>query len=202
MFLKSFILFYKDRLCDLIVQVQVENSNYTFYEVYQKKMESIYGCTFQLEPFQTLNQRIIHNNRWAHMIYKSLQYDEVISMDDDVIFIKSGLFDYIDTIKHKSNILSFRYSTSKEHIINSAFMYKRDVDITEEDFLSLEDVGEYEGVDTGLMYHNHKSDCKFLDSWIKTQYHDSFKNCILTEYFIHLGNISCDYNIILGEVNG
>lgn len=191
---KSFLNFYEDELKNLIVFVQKERENKEFFDTLSK----IYK--FQVEyideaPFE---------NYWAYMLYKSLQFDEVVSLDDDIVYFRPGLFNKIREISKNSNknLFGFKNIINDKSIINSSLIYKKNINITENDFIhSLSDVlQKYNGVDTGYLSEKYIDKIEFLNNYILNErgFNNSIQNNLLNYYFIHVGGISCTLN----EING
>lgn len=196
MFFKSFVLFYPERIKDLIVQVQISNNeNSKLFKAFEnlKKGE---GKNFLKEgyDFQIVyvdNKNYLHNNNWAEMLYQSLQYEQVLSLDDDVIFLGPGLFDVLQNYTEK-NIYGFKVYDSEMYIINSAFIFNNGIKINKDDFTDLNSIKKYYGIDTAILHRNHINETKFIDDKVYTLYSDFSPNSFKTDYFIHLGSINCD----------
>lgn len=197
MFFKSFVIFYPEKIKDLIVQVQISHDNYKLFETF-KEIKRKEGKRFQTEgyDFQIIyvqDKDFLHNNNWAEMIYQSLQYEQVLSLDDDVIFIGPGLFDVLQNYTEKK-IYGFKVHDSEMEIINSAFIFNNGVKINKEDFTDLKSIKKYLGYDTAILHRNHINEIEFIDNKIYTLYNNFSPNTIKNDYFIHLGSINCELN--------
>lgn len=206
-FFKTFNIFHREYIKDLIVQIQSDNSNLIDIDLFKILLDKEKVKFVIVE-----NPKDENKNYWAEMLYKSLQYKEVISLDDDIIFTNLGLFDKIKEIaeKTKKDLLAFSYYSDKadKKILSSYFIYKgRGIKIKEKDFLSLEEVKKYNGVDTALLVE--KYNYEFLDTYIKHKKRvKGDENFIITPYFIHVGGMSWRFNEVYnhtleaGELNG
>jgi len=186
---KSFLIFYLDRIKDLTVQVQSDKDDEEFI-----KMGKIYG--FKVDIIF-----IDHNlggNEWAIMLNRSLQYNRVISLDDDIIYLKNGFFDFIDEIKDSTNakLIGAKYLTNnREFTIDSHFIYKcGDLNITENDFTDKASVKEFDGNDAGMITRNYKEHIVYIDDFIEPI--SNITSCYKNDYYFHVGGISCWYHNI------
>lgn len=197
-FFSTFVLQYRNKLGDLIVLVQKdETNNISSYKALLKDYPEV--------RIQEVGQWEIdiEDNGWATMLYRSLLYDYVVSLDDDIVFTNPGLFDKIDEIFNKTNkeILSFSYKSNNfnELILSSYCICKRNAIITKRDFASLNKVREeYDGVDTAYLKFNHTYE--FLDEHIVHKKNKNNNNFIVTPYFTHIGSISCLYNEVYDKL--
>jgi len=198
-FFSTFLLHYPDKLSDLIVLIQEdETDNVTFY----KALLEDYNVEIKILKHWESD---IEDNGWATMIYRSLQYDYVVSLDDDIVFTNPGLFDRIDEVflETGKELLSFSYEVhnpSKELILSSYCLCKKGGVIKKEEFKNLKEImNNYNGVDSAYLkfYHSYE----FLDKYIVNKKNGVNKNFIVTPYFVHVGSISCLYNNIYKKGN-
>lgn len=194
MFFSSFVLFYPDKLKDLIIQVQIDKNNVSLYEALAKE--------YNIKLVLVNHNNSILNNCWAHMLFTSLQYDEVVSLDDDIVFINSGFFDALERIYKNNylfNVLGFTYDNPsvEKTILASYCVYKKGINIDESCFLDMEEsMKKYTGVDTGKFVDMFP--CGFLNNYMPTRKNEENSNFNVNPYFIHVGSVSCRFNMFDG----
>jgi len=190
---KSFICHYESYLKYLVVQVQSSGN-----EIEHKMFEAAskeYG--FKLIFIDYSN--VIGENCFAYMIWKSLQYDEVVSLDDDIVYMRPGFFDALLKVTKQvdKQILGFKYQILNKYILNSAILYVKNCVINKADFEgNIQKIfNNFEGVDTGPLSEKFNNNIGFIDQYFNRQV-IGYKNTILTDYTYHIGGVSCMHNII------
>lgn len=189
---KSFKILYPERIKDLIVQVQGESD--TNIEAY-KTVARLFGFTVVVVPPGTS----IHGNDWANMIYLSLQYDEVVSLDDDIVFLRPGFFERLEEIQKYTDakILGAWYRTdnSMQNLLHSHMVYSKGATITPDDFSTMEKaLQKYEGADTAILSINHEKEIFYIDDLIPYYRNLGFKSYCHCEYYVHVGGVSIDWH--------
>lgn len=180
---RSFLTFYSDKINDLIVQVQTDKYDQAFIDI-----SKIYGFTIKIIKVNPFIE-----NEWAKMLKESIQYDEVVSMDDDIIFFKSGFFNLIERLKTGNpQIIGSKYiSNLKEEILHSHLFYVNNVFSSEKDFLTKKDVIRYDGIDTALFGINNTDKILYIDNIINNRINNKNKSFYFNDYYVHVGGVSC-----------
>jgi hypothetical protein len=190
--LKSFRIFYSEYLKDLTVQVQHDKDDDAFIEA---------GQMFGFHVSIVYPDPAFYHNEWAYMLYKSLQRDSVVSLDDDVIFLKPGLFKLIDKY-HKetgANIVGTKYiptRTLPTVTTHSHLLSIRGLSIEPDCFAAKEDMQMYDGCDTALIGLKYANQTVYLEDKIHVDRSAEDLGYYGTDYYIHVGGISWTWHAI------
>ena len=189
---KSLRIFYPEVVPDLIVQVQQDKDSAVF-----ETAAKLFGFKVVIVPAEDNLQ----GNYWANMIYRSLQYEEVVSLDDDLIFLKPGFFEYLKRIQKYTDakVIGTKYQVkdSTEGFLHSHLIYIKNAIITKNDFTTMgEALQKYEGSDTAILSINHEKEIFYMDDMLPYYKDPLFKSYCSCEYYAHIGGVSCAWHAI------
>jgi len=192
---RSFLLFYPEKLKDVIIQVQRGWGTLAFKYLGKKLGIKVV----------VVKNKIIPKNEWASMLYSSLQYDEVVSFDDDIIFLSSGFFDQLENIQKRTNvkIIGTKYDTQNSNIdiLHSHMIYCKNINITKEDFAPRKEVlKKYEGCDSALLGLNHKKEILYIDEILGYSKSLNNRSYCKNQFYIHIGGVSCIWHAIRDSI--
>jgi hypothetical protein len=190
--LKSLRIFYPEYLKDVTVQVQHDKDDDAFIEA---------GQMFGFHVSIVYPDPSFYHNEWAYMLYKSLQRDNVVSLDDDIVFLKPGLFKLIDDYHNETgaNIVGTKYVPTRllsTLTMHSHLLSVRGLSIGPECFASKEDMQIYDGCDTALIGLKYVDKTVYLEDKIHVDIHSEHLGYYGTEYYIHVGGVSWTWNAI------
>jgi len=190
--LKSFRIFYPKYLKDLTVQVQHDRDDEAFITA---------GKIFGFHVSIVYPDPSFYRNEWAYMLYKSFQRDNAISLDDDIVFLKPGLFELIDEYHNETgaSIVGTRYvpiRSPSTSVIHSHLVSIRGLSIGPDCFATKEDIQIYDGCDTALIGLKYADKIVYLEDKIHVDGCFGYPGYYGTDYYIHVGGVSWTWHAI------
>ena len=184
---RAFSALYPDEIKNLVVIVDQDQDTPSFLAA-----GDYYGFEVVIVP---RTRMMLYDNNYASILYASLQYEEVVSLDDDVIFLRPGFFERLKSIREFSDakIIGTKYFPSKGgEVLHSPMIYIKDVKITEKDFASTAyNMDHFDGIDTAVMGINHKAELFFIEDILASYQDPNRRGTYSNEYFVHVGGPSC-----------
>lgn len=204
-FFSSFSNFYREHIKDLHVFIDMGENSDTDLSVFEKinytESKRLMTNGFTIHPIyrNTMHEKLkSYNNYYANMIYQSMQFDEVISFDDDIVWLKNGFFDFINNVPNNC-IFGQKYYHNDESTISLASycMGTKNIPFTNK-FLADEleykqNFSKYNGNDAFKVH--------MLENihWILNPKREdgSIKyNSVTTEYYYHISSVGYIYDCI------
>ena len=151
----------------------------------------------------------LYYHKYFLMLFHSCQFEDFVSFDDDIIFRKTGLFEYLENNMVNDEIFGLSCQTSwnvnhtedQKPVVSSFFFGSKNIVPTIEDFgrESKNSPGSecnvyYNGIDTYKLYQRYK--VHFLNEKINDKLLDNKSSqFVMNDYFIHLGGFSEEFKM-------
>lgn len=196
-FLVNFVYLYPERVQDLVAIVDEEAEKMEWFE----NLQNYLPLEIRIIGRQTAPD-FLRGNYPANLLYYSLQYDEVISLDDDIIFLEPGFFDMVERSVPDSSVFGQRFFHTRDLSLTSLASYcigTRNVPITYDDFdyLDSPELVRYDGNDAYKIYVNHSDHTRFLDIHAKQMFCGCGPtNFVRTDFYQHISGVEYSFQKI------
>ncbi|RLD59533.1 MAG: hypothetical protein DRJ01_11150 [Bacteroidetes bacterium] len=208
-FINTFLKFYPEEVKNLEVFVDLGEKEDSFeskkkIETYIK-MRDYYcyktetkGYGINLISKKSMPEAFINkNNQYVHMLWSALQFDDVISFDDDIAWINGGFFDYVKKTVPFNNVFGQKnlIQNSLLESIASYVVGTRGIKITEKYFDSddFRNVKKHQGNDTYKFNLLHPKNTVFI---CNPKQQGMRFNSVSTDYYYHFGSLSTSLYVI------
>lgn len=134
-------------------------------------------------------------NGCCFSLYKSLQHEAVVRMDDDIVFLRSGLFDVFARCLAHHRIVGECYQSRHDGPVLASYMFGvRGLRVQPEDFdYTGKKTALADGCDTYVLDRRHADDVYYFDAEVgKRPDRGDVLSYARTDYYIHIGGVSND----------
>lgn len=208
-FFQTFLINYEEKLGDLVVLIDDNSSSIDRYKKLHKWCEYKFELDIVKREMTPRGTSGVPSHN-AHLLMRALDYDEVVTFDDDIIFIDPGIFDLIDRETTPNSIFGQSFITRDENIKRapaSYFLGKRNIKLSENDFYFFADENDresmryYEMNDASKLAINYPDKMIFLDKFLDIKQRGHSFNCVQTKYYFHISQITDNYEAILRKAS-